>query len=66
MPVHVIGGDRDILVPVWKSRELAELIPDAELTVLEGAPHAINLERPEELTDAVLHFLREREGSAPT
>ena len=63
IPVHVIGGERDILVPVWKSRELAELIPGAELTVLEGAPHAVNLERPEELTEAVLRFLRESVGS---
>ena len=27
MPVHVIGAEHDILVPVWKSRELASLIP---------------------------------------
>ncbi|MEJ7716826.1 MAG: alpha/beta hydrolase [Thermoleophilaceae bacterium] len=65
MPVHVIGGERDILVPVWKSREVAELIPGAELTVLEGAPHAMNLERPEELTDAVLRFLRAHLDSPP-
>ncbi len=36
MPVHVIGGERDILVPVWKSRELAELIPGARLTCSSG------------------------------
>jgi pimeloyl-ACP methyl ester carboxylesterase len=63
MPVHVIGGERDILVPVWKSRKLAELIPDAELTVLEGAPHAMNLEMADELTEAVLGFLHERQSS---
>ena len=27
-------------MPVWKSRELAELIPGAKLTIIEGAPHA--------------------------
>lgn len=63
IPVHLIGGDRDIVVPAWKSRELAELIPDATLTVIEGAPHALNLERPEELTEAVLGFLRSHEGA---
>lgn len=63
MPVHVIGAEHDILVPVWKSRELAELVPGARLTVIDGAAHAINLERPEELTEAVLAFLRPREGS---
>ena len=35
MPTHVIGGEYDILVPVWKSRELAELIPGARL---DGPP----------------------------
>jgi pimeloyl-ACP methyl ester carboxylesterase len=34
MPVHVIGGEHDILVPVWKSQEIASLIPGAKLTVL--------------------------------
>ena len=48
MPVHVIGAEHDILVPVWKSRELAELIPDAQLTVIERAPHGAHVERAEE------------------
>jgi len=37
MPVHVIGGERDILVPVWKSRELAELIPAPSSPCWRGA-----------------------------
>ena len=48
MPVHVIGAECDVLVPVWKSRELAELIPGAQLTVLEGA---------EQFNATVLDFL---------
>jgi 3-oxoadipate enol-lactonase len=57
MPVHVIGAEHDLLVPVWKSRELAELIPDARLTVLEGATHGANLERAADFNAAVLDFL---------
>lgn len=57
MPVHVIGAEQDVLLPVWKSRELAALIPGAQLTVIEGAPHGVNLERAQELNDAVLAFL---------
>jgi 3-oxoadipate enol-lactonase len=64
MPVHVIGAERDILVPVWRSRELAELIPDARLTVIEGSPHGANLERAEEFNNTVLDFLAER-AAAP-
>ena len=59
MPVHVIGGEYDILVPVWKSRELAELIPGAKLTVLPASPHGLSLERAEEFNAAVLGFIRE-------
>ena len=57
MPVHVIGAELDILVPVWKSREIADLVPQAELTVIEGAPHGVNLERAEDFNAAVLGFL---------
>jgi 3-oxoadipate enol-lactonase len=59
MPTHVIGGEFDVLVPVWKSREIASLIPGAKLTVLPEAPHALSLERAEEFNATVLGFIRE-------
>jgi 3-oxoadipate enol-lactonase len=59
MPTHVIGGEYDVLIPVWKQRELAPLIPGAKLTVLEGAPHGLSLERTEEFNAIVLGFIRE-------
>ena len=61
MPVHVIGGERDILVPVWKSKELAELIPGARLSVLERAPHGLSMERAEEFNGLVLDFIAQHE-----
>src|SRR3954451_13765497 len=59
MPVHVIGGEHDILLPIWKSRELAELIPGSKLTVLPGAPHGLTIERADEFNAVVLEFIRE-------
>jgi 3-oxoadipate enol-lactonase len=59
MPVQVIGGEYDILLPVWKSRELAELIPGSKLTVLPGAPHGLSIEHAEEFNALVLDFIRE-------
>jgi pimeloyl-ACP methyl ester carboxylesterase len=59
MPTHVIGGANDILVPLWKSEEVASLIPGAKLTVLPNAPHGLSLERAEEFNAAVLGFIRE-------
>jgi pimeloyl-ACP methyl ester carboxylesterase len=64
MPVHVVSGDRDVLIPVWKGEEVAERVPDATLTVLRGIGHAMNMERAEEFNAAVLEWLRER-TSAP-
>jgi pimeloyl-ACP methyl ester carboxylesterase len=64
LPTHVIGGEYDILVPVWKSRELAELIPGAKLTVLPRAPHGANVERAEEFNSSVLGFFAERSPAA--
>lgn len=57
LPVHVIGAELDALVPVWKSRELAALIPGARLTVLEGTPHGANIDGAERFNAAVLDFL---------
>lgn len=57
MPVHVIGAEHDALLPVWKSRELAELIPGARLTVLEGSAHGANIDGAERFNAAVLDFL---------
>ncbi|EHN10484.1 alpha/beta hydrolase [Patulibacter medicamentivorans] len=59
MPVHVIGAEQDVMVPVWMSRELAMLVPNAQLTIVEGAAHGLNLERAAEFNALVLRFLRE-------
>lgn len=59
VPTHVIGAEHDILVPVWKSREIASLIPGAKLTVVPAAPHGVSLERAEEFNATVLGFIRE-------
>lgn len=59
MPTHVIGAERDILVPVWKSEEIASLVPGAKLTVLPEAPHGTSLERADEFNSTVLAFIRE-------
>ena len=58
VPTHVIGAERDTLVPVWKSQEIAELIPGADYSVMPGAPHALNMERAEEFNELVLGWLR--------
>jgi 3-oxoadipate enol-lactonase len=60
MPVHVISGNRDILVPSWKSDELAARIPHARRTVIDGGPHGSWIEKAEEFNRLVLDFVAEQ------
>ena len=60
MPVHVIAGDRDVLIPPWKSEEVAEHVTGSTLTILRGIGHSMNLERAEQFNDVVLSWLREQ------
>jgi 3-oxoadipate enol-lactonase len=64
LPVHVIGGEYDILVPIWKQREMAALIPNAKLTEIERCPHGANIERAPEFNNHVLDFIAEH-AAAP-
>jgi pimeloyl-ACP methyl ester carboxylesterase len=57
MPVHVIAGDRDLLIPPWKSEEVAEHVHDATFTLLRGIGHSMNLERADEFNATVLEWL---------
>ena len=58
VPTHVIGAEHDTLVPVWKSKEISDLIPGADYSVMPGAPHALNMERAQEFNEMVLGWLR--------
>jgi pimeloyl-ACP methyl ester carboxylesterase len=58
MPTALIWGERDGLFRVEGARAMAEALPDATLEVLEGCGHAIHLECPERLADAVQRVRR--------
>ena len=57
IPVTLLVGDADRLTPVSHSRRMAELLPDAELVVVPGAGHSVNLTRREVVDDALLRLL---------
>ncbi len=58
VPTLVIVGAEDALTPPDVAKALASAIPHARLTVLDGAGHLSNLERPEEFNEAAREFLR--------
>ena len=55
-PVLLVCGELDAKY-VRIAREMKELLPHAALRVVDGAGHAVHLERPRELLDAVNDFL---------
>jgi pimeloyl-ACP methyl ester carboxylesterase len=58
VPVTIVGATHDRLTPVAHSRRMAELIGErAELVVVPGAGHSVNLTRPGIVNDAFLHLL---------
>jgi pimeloyl-ACP methyl ester carboxylesterase len=67
-PTLVMDGDQDILTPLDQgpdgvgNRLIAELIPGAELYVIEGSGHTNLMEAPELSTSVVVGFL-ERVGA---
>jgi pimeloyl-ACP methyl ester carboxylesterase len=53
VPVTVLTGAEDRLIPVRLSEDLAAAIPGARLVVVPGAGHAIILERPDIVTEEI-------------
>ena len=59
VPVTLLVGDADRLTPPSHSHRMALALPDAELVVVPGAGHSVNLTR-REIVDAALLRLLER------
>lgn len=59
-PTLTLCGSEDKLTPPKYSRYLAENIPDASMTVVEGAGHMVMLERPDQVASALADFASAR------
>lgn len=64
VPAKLIVGDKDIGFDCWgtekyiKSDEFKKLVPGVEVVVLEGGHHFIHQEKPLEVSNHILSFLR--------
>lgn len=56
-PTLVLHGGRDPIVPEQWAREVAGLLPDGRLVVVEEAAHAMNYDAPSELARHVRAFV---------
>jgi pimeloyl-ACP methyl ester carboxylesterase len=57
VPVLVVHGDADRVVPISNGRAIARRIPGAQLVVLDGVGHYPYLEDPDRFTHAARNFL---------
>jgi len=69
LPVVLIWGNKDTVTPLDQGQELAELLPNARLTVLKDVGHIPHLEAPKEFADALLdafeHITSSKERDTP-
>ena len=56
-PALVLCGAEDRLCPPSRQREIAALLEDADLEMIDGAGHLPTIERPEVVTAALLRWL---------
>ncbi len=59
VPTLVLAGGQDVLAPPAGSRQLAERLPRGVYQEIPGAGHMVNLEAPEAITDAIVHFIKD-------
>jgi pimeloyl-ACP methyl ester carboxylesterase len=55
-PTLVLHGEADALVPVEEAHQLAQTLPNAKLTVLQGAGHVPTMTRPHEVAREIISF----------
>ncbi len=61
VPTLVVSGDEDVVYPPQLARETARRIPGAELVMIKGAGHLVNLERPGRFNEVLLDFIERQE-----
>jgi pimeloyl-ACP methyl ester carboxylesterase len=57
LPVLVIAGEADTLVPMRRQEFTANLMPYGKMVVIEAAGHLASLEQPEAVSEAIAAFL---------
>ena len=57
VPVLILHGKEDQLIPLTEAEAMAAALPSAKLVVVPGAGHLPNLEQPEIFNDAMREFL---------
>jgi len=57
-PALLVLGSRDVMTPARSGRELAKAIKDSRIVEVAGSGHALMAEKPDDVLDALIGFLR--------
>lgn len=63
IPLSVIHGSEDQIIPLEKAKELVNQIPNASYMEIPGAGHGSPLEKPKEVAEAILDLVRRASNS---
>ena len=58
IPTLIACGDNDLLTSANDSRGMAELLPDSELVIIEGAGHLTLLGKPDPVNDGLVRLVK--------
>ena len=61
-PTLLIAGELDFIVPATVVASLAQVIPGAQFELMKGAGHVMHVDCGDALAEAVVGFLRRRDG----
>src|SRR3954454_6037297 len=61
LPLLIVWGDRDPIIPVSHGEEAHAAVPDSRLEIFDGAGHVPQLEQPGRFVAALERFLEETE-----
>ncbi|HVE82513.1 MAG TPA: alpha/beta hydrolase [Myxococcales bacterium] len=56
MPVLIVHGDQDLVVPPGNAELLAKRIPHAQVRVISGGGHILPMDRPEDVAELISAF----------
>jgi len=65
LPVLIVGGARDVIVPRASLERMAHALPNANLQIWADAGHAPQLEQPERFVQTLMTFIDEHVPAEP-
>lgn len=63
-PAHIVVGELDFPTPIGMAEEMHRAMAGSRLSIIPGAPHLSNIEKPDAFREAVERFLAQHEQTS--